>query len=146
MKIFKLVNNRTEIIELETQGLWVNDQGEEVLRVKNEFGNHIQLFERELNEYLYFTSIEKAITVLVQEHCSRIISLNEERWNKTLELREALNRILDVTSVDIRNNALISAFELYSEEADILIEGSDRTIRDAYMDVLRNNSITETNS
>lgn len=146
MKIFKLVNNRTEIIELEIQGSWVNVQGEEVLRVKNEFGNYIQLFERELNVYLYFTSIEKAITVLVQEHCSRIISLNEERWNKTLELREALNRILDVTSVDIRNNALISAFELYSEEADILIEGSDRTIRDSYMDVLRNNSITETNS
>ena len=145
MKIFKIVNNRTEIIELEYLGMSVHDNGKEVWRVKNEYGKTVQLFVKELDNYLYFSTIENAIKALIQEHCSRIISLNNERWEKTYDLREALNRVLDVTSVDVRNNALVSAFELHSEEADILMDGSDKSIRDSYMDVLRNKSIIETN-
>ena len=145
MKIYKLVNNRTEIIELEYLGMNVHDNGKEVWRVKNEYGKTVQLFVKELDNYLYFSTIENAIKALIQEHCSRIISLNNELCEKTYELRQALNRVLDVTSVDVRNNALVSAFELYSEEADILMDGSDKSIRDSYMDVLRNKSIIETN-
>lgn len=138
MKIFKLVNNRTEIVELEYLGMGIHDNGNEIWRVKNEYGKQVNLFKKEIDTYLYFSTIENAIKVLIQEHCSRIISLDRERWEKTYELREVLNRVLDVTSVEERNNALVKAFELHSDEADILMDGSDKTIRDRYMDVLRN--------
>ena len=49
MKIFKIVNNRTEIIELEYLGMNVHDNGKEVWRVKNEYGKTVQLFEKELD-------------------------------------------------------------------------------------------------
>lgn len=138
MKIFKLVNNRTEIVNL-----FVIDNGVDEIKVRNEWGNTIKLSRKEIDTYLYFSTIENAIKVLVQEHCSRIISLDRERWEKTYELREVLNRVLDVTSVEERNNALVKAFEPYSDEADILVDGSDKTIRDRYMDVLRNGYFEE---
>lgn len=133
MKIFKLVNSRTKVIELEVIGKFVNYNSAGVWRVKNGMGIISDFLEKDLDKDTYFSSAENGIKVLIKEHLQRVIRIEEERQTKINELEYALGSTLDLVPVEERNEILLKCFSVDSIEAEILSETSDKSINFKYL-------------